>query len=328
MAVDTLNQSIGRVFEEVFSPPPAEAFVRSGSFRLQLSFADRSSNDRFLPSFSPCGPGAVDLTIGFLTGAEADLFDYAPRPREQPAAVVGDDWAASWQPGDLPVLYLFERKSRRALIWLAAGAAPYWIVSRPTLPLMYYLSIGTPWLTLHAAAVARGGRTVLLVGGGRSGKSTAALACSVAGWDYVGDDYVYVNTVDGRVEPLYRSARLRADMEPALSSIVTPGSEFSGSGDEARYELRLDPGRVRGGKLAAILLPRRRSSLLPEFAPARPRDALAALYTSMTLVQFGWPETTIKKMTSLLSLAPIAFVDTGQSPAAIPGAFARFLERL
>ena len=43
---------------------------------------------------------------------------------------------------------------------------------------------------LHAALVARDGRGALLVGAGGSGKSTAALACFLAGFEFLGDDYV------------------------------------------------------------------------------------------------------------------------------------------
>ncbi len=43
---------------------------------------------------------------------------------------------------------------------------------------------------LHAALVARRGRGALLVGEGGSGKTTASLACFLAGFDFLGDDYI------------------------------------------------------------------------------------------------------------------------------------------
>jgi hypothetical protein len=328
MALETIFQSIDRIFEQVLTPPAVESFARSGSYLLRLCFARPALADEFLPSFVIEEAGSADLQIGFLTSAVADLSHFVPFPPSRSGALVGEDWFAAWQPGDLPVLYLLDRKSMRALVWLATGAAPYWIASRPVLPIMYAFSVGTPWVALHAAAIGRNGRTLLLVGEGRAGKSTAALACACAGWDYVGDDYVYANTSDSKIEPLYRSARLRADMGLALADLVTPAAQMTGSDSEARYELRLDAKCVRGGALAAILLPRRRGGVLPEFSPARRLDAVEALYTSMTLMQLGWPETTIKKLTTLIGLAPVSFVDTGQCPAAIPDAFAEFLDRL
>jgi hypothetical protein len=48
----------------------------------------------------------------------------------------------------------------------------------------------------------------------------------------------------------------------------------------------------------------------------------------MRLMQLGWHESMIKKIASVVGLAPVSFVDTGQSPAAIPEAFAQFLNQL
>jgi hypothetical protein len=333
MAVEALlAQSIDRVFERVFATPAVESYARSGSYLLRLCFARRSLADEFLPSFLCDEAGSADLQIGFLTSAEANLSHLIPYPPTEYRAMASNDSFAVWQPGELPMLYLLNRKSNRALIWLSAGAAPDWIASRPCLPIMYAFSVGTPWIALHAAAIGQNGRTLLLVGEGRIGKTTAALACARAGWDYAGDDYVYTNTANAKVEPLYCSARLRADMGPAFADLVTSPAQISSSDGEPRYELRLGRelslDRICGGSLAAILLPRRRGGVLPEFSPARRLDAVAALYTSMTLMQLGWRETMIRKVATVIGLAPVFFVDTGQDPAAIPGAFAEFLNCL
>jgi len=333
MAFETLLcEAIDRVFERVLASPAIETFARSGSYRLRLCFARESLAEEFVPSFVRDEPGTPDLQIGFLTSAEADLSHLVPYPTTQYRASALDDCFAVWQPGEWPMLYLLDRKTNRSLIWLAADAAPDWIASRPALPIMYAFSVDSPWIALHAAAIGIDGRTLLLVGEGRIGKTTAALACAAAGWDYAGDDYVYANTVTAKVEPLYCSARLRADMGPAFAQLVNGPAQISSSDGEPRYELRLEKELgsqcIKGGTLAAILLPRRRGAVLPEFSPARRLDVIAALYTSMTLTQLGWPETMIKKIITMIGLAPICFVDTGQQPDAIPAAFAKFLGQL
>jgi hypothetical protein len=333
MAFETLLcAAVDRVFKRVLAPPAVEIFARSGSYRLRLCFARQSLAEEFVPSFIRDEPGTPDLQIGFLTSEEVDLSHLIPQPTTQYRASALSDSFAVWQPGELPMLYLFDRKTNRSLIWLAAGAAPDWIASRPALPIMYAFSVDTPWIALHAAAVGLNGRTLLLVGEGRVGKTTAALACAGAGWDYAGDDYVYTNTINAKVEPLYCSARLRADMGPAFVHLLRGPAQVSSSDGESRYELRLEEqlgsGCIRGGSLAAILLPRRGGAMLPEFLPARRLDAVAALYTSMTLMQLGWPETMIKKATAMIGLAPVFFVDTGQQPSVIPNAFAKFLDQL
>jgi hypothetical protein len=327
-----LLQSIDRAFEQNFAAPLVESFARSGSYLLRLCFADKSLSEEFLPSFLSADAGRPDLQIGFLTGDQADLSPLVPDPPTEYRAFAGDDCFAIWQTGGLPMLYLLNRKSNRALIWLPLGAAPDWIASRPALPIMYAFSVDSPWIALHAAAVGLDDRILLLAGAGRAGKTTAALACARAGWNYAGDDYVYANTDSGKIEPLYCSARLRSDMAEVFPDLAEAAAGVSRSDGEPRYELRLadqlSPTKLRGGSLAAILLPRRRGSALPQFSPARRMDAVSALYTSMTLTQFGWPDVIIKKAAKAVGLAPVFFVDTGQDPAAIPDAFAEFLRRL
>jgi hypothetical protein len=338
MAVEAalLIQSIDRVFATVFARPVVECFARSGPFLLRLVFARRSLADEFLPSFLRDEMGPADLQIGFLTSVDADLSHLIPHPPNEYRTIASDDCFAMWQPGDWPMLYLLDRKSNRALIWLAADAAPDWIASRPALPLMAAFSLGTKWIALHAAAIGQNGRILLLAGDGRAGKTTAALSCAYAGWDYAGDDYVLVNTANAAVEPLYCSARLRADMASAFADWLNAPAQISSSDGEPRYELRLGGergrDRIKGGSLAAILLPRRRGAKRPEFAPARRIDAVAGLKTSMSLAMTHFHrdtrEATIKKIVTVIGLAPVYFVDTGQCPANIPVAFAEFLDRL
>jgi hypothetical protein len=327
-----LVQAVDRVFEKRLANPAVESFARSGSYRLRLCFTDKQLGDEFLPSFLREEAGPPDLEIAFLTGVEPDLSSLVPYPRTEYRVIALNDCFALWFPGDLPILYLLNRKSRRALIWLAAGGAPDWIASRPALPIMYAFSVGSPWVVLHSAAIGLNDRILLLAGDGRVGKTTAALACARAGWTYAGDDYVYANTSNGKVEPLYCSARLRADMARAFPDLAGAAASVSSSDGEPRYELRLAdqlaPRQFRGGSLAAILLPRRRGSALPQFSPARRIDALSALNTSMMLAQLGWQDVMINKATKTVGLAPVFFVDTGQEPHAIPGAFAEFLDRL
>lgn len=50
---------------------------------------------------------------------------------------------------------------------------------------------------IHAAGLRRGGKAVLLAGASGAGKSTLALALTQAGWDYLGDDMLFLRA-DGR----------------------------------------------------------------------------------------------------------------------------------
>ena len=215
-------------------------------------------------------------------------------------------------------------------LWLPKGEAPPWIRSRPAISLIHAMMHETPWCAVHGAAVGSTAGFTLLAGEGRSGKTTAALACAKAGWRYAGDDFVAVNSETGQIEPLYCSARLRPSLVDTFKSFIgetTPVSDFNG---EPRHELSLaDLGeRIGGGQLRALFIPRRRGAALPEFTPARQSDAFRALLPTTAYELPGWPNEIADKVARIGGLTPVFFADTGTNPMEIPSAFARQLERL
>ena len=60
---------------------------------------------------------------------------------------------------------------------------------------------------------------LLLAGKSRAGKTTASLACARAGWTFAGDDFVFANSLDGRIAPLNCTARLRTDVEQYVEGV-------------------------------------------------------------------------------------------------------------
>jgi hypothetical protein len=329
-AKDRVIKAIDRVFAGMASSDMTQTYCRSGSFLLQLNFASPALALCFLPSCIRDASGVADLDIAFTSNAHHDLSELVPERSEVQRLLADRDCYAVWQPGALPVLFALDRQTRRAIVWLAAGEAPPWVRSRPGLALIHALSVETPWTALHGGAVGRGERFALLAGKGRSGKTTAALACAQAGWHYAGDDFVFTNTLNGRVEPLYCSARLRLDLVESFRDFIGAGTAVSDVDGERRHELSLAGlnERVRGGALAAIFLPQRRGARLPEFTPARRADAFTALIAATTIELPGWPEVTAAKIAAAIDLAPVFFVDTGTDPSAIPDAFALQLDRL
>lgn len=62
---------------------------------------------------------------------------------------------------------------------------------------------------VHAACVGLTGKgAVLIAGRGGSGKSTTALRCLAAGWQYIGDDYIVVRADDATAHCVYSTAKL------------------------------------------------------------------------------------------------------------------------
>jgi hypothetical protein len=323
---------IARVFEHALRRPVVVQTVRAGPLALRLHFGLESLARAYLASLLPCLANEADLSIGIVTAAEIDLSALRPNLPQQAQLSFSEAHFACFFAGEHPVLYALDRRVRRGIVWLASNAAPQWELSRPACPLIHAATAETDWLTVHGGAVGKNGNFLLLAGKGRSGKTTAALACARAGWDYAGDDYVIADSVRGLVEPLYVSARLRDDMAHEFAELLPASAGISADEGDIRHELRVStpfgPDRVKGGRLAAILLPRRRGATYPEFSPARRADAFNALF--MTTMQ-GMPgplQWTAEKLKHLVSRAPAFYVDTGSEPQVIPQAFAEFLDQI
>jgi hypothetical protein len=294
LAENVFARALSLAFDIVPLHTIIRGFARSGTCSLSLSFSSEPLANAYLPSLPPSQPGnvdlateSVDLAIAFVTSAEVDFLHLVPKPSDESHVLVTGDYYLAWVPGDLPVLYALERNSRRGFVWLADGHAPNWELSRPALPLIHAATVESPWTAVHGGAIGRDGRVLLLAGKGRTGKTTASLACARAGWQYAGDDYVFANSATGRIEPLYCSARLRVDMAGQFADLLGTSAALSHDDGETRHELRLAGhlgGEVEGGVLAAILLTRRRGAVRPLFEPARRVDAYAAL---VTVTMFG-----------------------------------------
>jgi hypothetical protein len=113
---------------------------------------------------------------------------------------------------------------------------------------------------VHAAAVARDGRAVLLPAPAGSGKSTLAAACVLAGWELLADDTVVLDDGGGDawLQPLPHALCLKPGAWPVLAAC---GGGLDGlavherlDGIPARYLPA--PHRADGPRqLAAILFP-------------------------------------------------------------------------
>ncbi|MET4390479.1 hypothetical protein ABIB73_006261 [Bradyrhizobium sp. F1.4.3] len=323
-----IRQEIAKVFAK--ASEPIEAHARCGPFSLRLGFASRELASTFLPAYIQRVPGAVDLDLRFITAADHDLSTLVPEAAERPRLLIEDGIYSVWQPAVIPVLFAVDLESRRGIAWLPKGAAPPWIRSRPAISLIHAMMHDTLWCAVHGAAVGTDAGFTLLAGEGHSGKTTAALACAKAGWRYAGDDFVAVNSETGQIEPLFCSARLRPALVDIFQDFIgatTPVSDFNG---EPRHELSLaDLGeRIGGGTLRALIIPRRRGAVTPEFTPARQSDAFRALLPTMAYELPGWPNVIADKIARIAGLTPVFFADTGTTPMEIPSAFARQLERL
>ena len=130
-------------------------------------------------------------------------------------------------------------------------------------------------LILHAAAVARDGRVVVLAGESGAGKSTLAAGLAIRGFDYLGDEVTVVDAALG-VRGMPRAAKLSPRSLEAIgldaSSGIPLGRDVHVMAD------RLRPGSARtSGALAAVVLPRYRPGARGSIERLGPIAAVTAL---------------------------------------------------
>jgi hypothetical protein len=319
------------LFDGRFAEPVRRATVQAGAFVLEFVFASDALAENYPQSLLHIEPRTPDLRIAVLGKSDVDLSELVPSPREQSRTYVTDASFVHWRVDRLPLLYVVDRRRRRGFIWLAADAAPEWELSRPACPVVHLLTTETSHVIAHGGAVSLHGHCLLLAGRGGAGKTTAALACARAGWQYAGDDFFFADTSSGEVLPLYSSARLRIDMEAAFADALSASRGRSQDDGDDRHELRLGrwlpPSQIAGGLITAILLPRRSGELRPRLTPATRTEAFNALFPTTRLLlpgPIGW---VAEKLTRLVALSPAYHVDTGSTPELIPDAFAEFIAR-
>lgn len=146
---------------------------------------------------------------------------------------------------------------------------------------------------VHAAAVARHGRAIVLAGESHAGKSTLAGWLTAHGWEFLTDEVALVARSDERsweVRPFPRPVGVRhpSPLDPFLDA---QGAALRGPRPGARAEARsesLVPASTlgslsHGAPLAAIVLPTHRPGSEATLAEAHPASAVRALAAHLPL---------------------------------------------
>jgi HprK-related kinase A len=152
------------------------------------------------------------------------------------------------------------------------------------------LQVALGWrqqLLLHASAVERGGRAVLMVGTSGSGKSTLAALLGEQGWRFMGDEFTLLDPDNGDALAFPRLVSLKNEAIAELEARV----------DAARFGPRLDgtpKGSIRhmippADAIAAMDVPARPALLLfptfgeaPGLRPVPPSEAFVRLTEAST----------------------------------------------
>lgn len=200
-----------------------------GAITLDVGCSDASVLDEIVERLVASGaPTTSELEVVVNTDAELPHDDALTglMTTSGPAVLRDGSVTAVWSSGD-ESLWLLDEAARQAVLHL----------TRPSnaLTVERLAPLGTPlrwWSALngaamvHAAALCRDGRGILLVGDSGAGKSTTALATLGSSVGVLGDDFCIVDTGGGmhpRVHPVYRHAKAdhgTLSMQPHLSERV------------------------------------------------------------------------------------------------------------
>lgn len=139
-------------------------------------------------------------------------------------------------------------------------------------------------LLLHASAVERDGRVLVMTGASGSGKSTLAALLSCRGWRFLGDEFVLLDPLSGDIMPFPRLISLKnsaiAAMEAARpDALFGPLMRDTPKGDIRHMVPPADAiARMGEGGRPALLL-------FPRFGEPRAVRSVAAGETFMRLTQ-------------------------------------------
>jgi hypothetical protein len=218
-----------------------------------------------------------------------------------------------------------DRREQRIVGWIA-GAASLTLHQRGK-PLQVLLALWASdrgLVAVHAGLVARGGRGVLVPGRSGAGKSTVTLSCLLAGYDYIGDDWIGIGyATDGSVHGhgLYSSTSLAAAHAathfPHLHAHATAPEDDSEKSLVLLHELFPDA-LASGATIRALALPR-----IVAGAAARPRraaksEALLALAPGTVFVlrpRAG--RAGVERLAALVESVPAWWLEVGSDPTEI-----------
>ncbi|SDA13603.1 HprK-related kinase A [Sphingomonas sp. NFR15] len=169
------------------------------------------------------------------------------------------------------------------------------------------------YLLLHASAVERDGRVLLMTGESGSGKSTLAALLSRAGWRLMGDEFALIDPATGLAHAFPRLVSLKNEAIAAVEA-AAPGARFGplleGTPKGAIRHLVPDAAAVATmdmpGRPALLLFPR--FGFAPDIRAVAPGEVLMRLTQASTnYVAMG--ERGFTALTGLVRSVPARAID-------------------
>lgn len=184
---------------------------------------------------------------------------------------------------------------------------------------------------IHSGMVSHKSSGILFVGEGGKGKSTSALACVSAGFQYLGDDFTGLQEqLDGSFigHSLYNSSLLESAHLKRFPQLAAHAIHSESSRDPKSLVLVSHVFPERSSQVArvrAIALPRVVASGHSRFRPASKGEALLALAPSSLRLQISPGMRRLEELARLVDRVPSYWLELGEALDEIPPCAKRLL---
>lgn len=191
-----------------------------------------------------------------------------------------------------------------------------------TLISVWARDIGIP--LVHAGMVARDGCGVLLAGAGGAGKSTTALACTLAGFDFLGDDRIGLEETGNGLtgHGIYNSVLVDQAQLARFPSLARHATAPQHPTRERKPLVFLNdacPHRLPpSARIQAVALPRVVGGAGTAVRPASAAEALRVMAPSSLILPLGPGPVGMSRMAALVRTVPCFWLDLGTDLDRIP----------
>ncbi|MCX6093844.1 MAG: hypothetical protein NTY63_03360 [Candidatus Bipolaricaulota bacterium] len=185
---------------------------------------------------------------------------------------------------------------------------------------------------MHGALVGCDGAGLLLVGQGGTGKTTAAMACFLDGFDFLGDDYIAIEEPATRTyvgHSLYDSVWLTRDGEarlPGLAQYAEPPIP-TGAPKRLVHAAAVHPERTpRAVRIRGVVCTALADGAAPAISPTTGAKALLAMAPTSTLRLPVTGARLMDRMAAVAETLPCYELRVGGDLASLPGLLRGVLE--
>lgn len=198
------------------------------------------------------------------------------------SSIPQDDVQLFFQPWQTQ-LFLYSRSKRTGIYWVQKTEdVPWWECTFSFRAIFHLWTWDLPAQLVHAGAMSKDGAGVLITGKSGSGKSTSCLNLLRAGYDYLGDDYVWVEIGENvKVFTLYQTAKIEPEN---LNERFSDWKPFIRNKDEYRTQKAIfdikelfPKAATSSSIIKAILLPTVANQETTLFQRINPMHALMAM---------------------------------------------------